>query len=298
MTGREPVRLRTASDGDLQEMRMIAANSFDRERVNRAGIVDLLYGRPGIDPSLNVVAIRGGEVIGFACASMPSMPEGDTGYVDAWAVHPSARFQGVGTALLSEVETRLSAAGCTWLQAGGTQWQYAWPGIDFEYTAALIAAERAGFARVSVVHNMDVDLTTWVPARSQVDATVRRARMADLPALGDLIEANFSAVWLDEVRLALDRSTPTAHVAETGRRLIGFAAHGVYQPDLFGPLGTDPAQRGGGIGRALLDACLGDMAAAGIPVAQIGWIGPAPFYARAAGARMGRTFAVLRKAVN
>ena len=278
-------------------MRMVAANSFDRERVNRAAIVDLLFPRPGVDPNLSVVAIRGGEVIGFAFASTAPGPTDDTGYVDAWAVHPTARLQGVGAALLTEVEARLSAAGCRWLQIGGSQHQYAWPGIDLEYTAALVAAERAGLTSVSQVHNMDVDLTTWVRATPTVDVRIRRATVTDLAALGDLIDAHFAAVWLDEVRRALDRAVPTVHVAERDGRLIGFAAHGIYQPDLFGPLGTDPTGRRGGVGRALLDACLGDMAAAGLPVAQIGWIGPARFYARAAGARMGRTFAILRKAI-
>ena len=297
MTGPAPGYLRTAAHADLPVMRMVAAKSFDRERVNRAAIVDLLFPRPGVAPNLSVVAVRGGEVIGFAFASTAPGPTGDTGYVDAWAVHPTARSQGVGAALLTEVEARLSAAGCRCLRMGGSQWQYAWPGIDLEYTAALVAAQRAGFTSVSQVHNMDVDLTTWVQDTPAVEATVRRARPSDLPALGDLVEAHFNPVWLDELGRALDRAVPTVHVAERDGRLIGFAAHGVYQPDLFGPLGTDPTGRRGGVGRALLDACLGDMAAAGLPVAQIGWIGPARFYARAAGARMGRTFAILRKAI-
>ncbi|MET3804136.1 uncharacterized protein YraI [Nakamurella sp. UYEF19] len=36
---------------------------------------------------------------------------------------------------------------------------------------------------------------------------------------------------------------------------------------------------------------------AGLRVAQINWIGPAGFYSRAVGARMGRTFAVLEKVI-
>lgn len=292
-----PVTIRTATPDDLPALRSVAANSFDRERVNRAGIVDLLHPRPGLDPGLSVVAIHGGEVIGFALASIPPASPGDTGYVDAWAVNPGARVQGIGTALLAEVESRLSAAGCTRLQIGGSQHHYAWPGIDLEYTAALVAAERLGFVELSRVHNMDVDLRTWLPDTPAVDATVRRAKISDLPALGDLVGAHFNPVWLDELSLAIDRTIPAAHVAERDGQILGFAAHGVYLPDLFGPLGTDPTQRRGGIGRALLDACLHDMSAAGLPVAQIGWIGPAGFYARAAGARMGRTFAILRKEI-
>ena len=292
------VHVRTARESDLPAMRRVAASSFDRERVHRAGIVDLLHFRPAVDADLRVVAVRGGELIGFAFASIPPMSTPATGHIDAWAVHPVARLRGVGGALLTEVEKRLSNAGCRWVLMGGTTWFYAWPGIDLAYTAALVAAERAGFTRESLVHNMDVDLTTWIPAAPTAGAPVRRARRSDHPALHDLIGAHFQPVWQHEVDLALERPRPTLHVAERDHRIIGFAAYGIYQPDLFGPLGTDPAQRGAGVGLALLHACLHDMAATGLPVAQIGWIGPARFYARAAGARIGRSFAVFRKTLD
>lgn len=291
------VQLRTACEDDLPAMRQVAAGCFVNERVHRAGIVDLLYSRPQVDPDLRVVAVRGDDIVGFVFASTPPGSTTATGYVDGWAVIVSERLKGVGSALLTEVESRLSAAGCRWVQMGGTTWFYAWPGIDLAYTAALVAAGKAGFTCQSLVHNMDVDLIRWVPMPPDAAVTVRRARASDGPVLHDLIEAHFEAVWQHEVHLALQRAHPTVHVAERDGRLVGFAAHGVYQPDLFGPLGTDPAQRGSGIGVALLHACLGDMAVAGLPVAQIGWIGPARFYARAAGARIGRTFAILRKAL-
>lgn len=295
MTSSEPVRLRTACAEDLPLIRRIAAASFIHERVHRASVVDLLFSRPQVDPDLRVVAVSGDDIVGFVFASIPPDPPTATGYVDGWAVAPCHRLRGVGTALLAEAGSRLSSAGCRSVQMGGTTWFYAWPGIDFEYTAALLAAHSAGFAQQSVVHNMDVDLISWVPKPRGHATIVRRAEASDGPALQDLIEAHFSAVWQHEVQLVLQRARPTMHVAETDGRLVGFAAHGVYQPDLFGPLGTDPAERGTGIGAALLDACLGDMALAGLPVGQIGWIGPAGFYARAADARIGRTFAVLQK---
>jgi hypothetical protein len=45
----------------------------------------------------------------------------------------------------------------------------------------------------------------------------------------------------------------------------------------------------------LLLLCLDDLAAAGVEVAQISWIGPMHFYARTVNARCGRVFAVLDK---
>lgn len=297
MSGSEAVEVRAARDDDLPALHRIAVRCLDRERVHRAGIVDLLYARPGVDPRLSLVAAHGEEVLGFAFASVPPWAAARTGYLDAWAVSPQAQGRGVGGALLTEVESRLVSAGCRWAQMGGNTWFYAWPGIDLAYTAALVAAERAGFIRQSLAHNMDVDLTTWLPDAPRGEMPVRRAQATDGARLRTLVAAHFDSVWQRELDLALARPLPTVHLAEQGGDLVGFAAHGVYRADLFGPLGTAPSQRGSGVGRSLLSACLGDMAAAGLPVAQIGWIGPARFYSRAAGARIGRTFSIMGKAI-
>lgn len=291
------VQVRTARSDDRPAMRRIAATCFTSERVHRAGIVELLGDRPSVDPELATVAVAGGQVAGFLFASVPPGPSTATGYVDGWAVSPAHQRRGIGTLLLSQAQRRLSAQGCNWVQFGGTTWFYAWPGVDLAYTAALATAEQAGFTRQFLVHNMDVDLLGWLPPRSPAATNVRRGRISDGPGLDALIDSHFDPVWQHEVHRSLHRPTPTVHVAERDDRIVGFAAHGVYQPDLFGPLGTDPAYRSSGLGVALLHACLADMAAAGLPVAQIGWLGPEHFYANAANARRGRTFAVLRRSV-
>lgn len=312
---RVPVQVRTAVDDDLPTLRLVAARSFDRERLHRAGVVDLLFARPGVDPALRLVAVLGDEAVGFLLASVPPGPAGATeatGHLDALAVAPHARRQGVATALLVEARVRLVAAGCRWTQAGGSPWAYAWPGVDVAYTAALVVAERAGFVQQALAHDMDVDLADWVPGRGPAwmlgpavptgappsggpgGTLVRRAAASDAPALRDLVAAHFTAAWEHELRVAVDRERPTAFVAERAGRVVGFAAHGVYRADAFGPLGTDPGERGSGVGAALLRACLDDMAAAGLSTARISWVGPAGFYSRTVGARTSRSYAVLR----
>ena len=84
-------------------------------------------------------------------------------------------------------------------------------------------------------------------------------------------------------------------VAVRGRQLVGFGCHGVNRRSWFGPLGTAPGERSGGIGEALLRRCLDDLAAAGVQQAEIGWIGPAGFYTRTVGARCDREFALFEK---
>jgi GNAT superfamily N-acetyltransferase len=152
------------------------------------------------------------------------------------------------------------------------------------------------------IQNMDVALARWAPGRADDvlhrhggKATARRATAADWPELAEFVSVNFTEVWRHEVDLAVHRDPPTAFIASSDGRITGFACHGVYRPDWFGPLGVDPVSRGAGIGEALLLLCLDDLTAAGIAVAQIAWIGPAAFYARTVDARCGRVFAVLEK---
>lgn len=294
------VEVRRAVDGDLDAIRHIAVSAFDLEPAQRATLADLLYHRPG-HPSLRLVALVDGAVAGFTFGSVPDRK----GFVDAIAVADTARHQGVAAELLSEMETSLRAAGATSLGIGGNSWYYAWPGLDIRYTAALSLAERVGYHRSTVVSNMDVDLTRWVPGSAQQalrrqgkDAVVRRADPRDWPELEGFVHEHFGETWRREAERAVHRTVPSAFVATRAERIAGFACHGVYRRDWFGPIGTAPAERGNGLGEALLRRCLDDLAEAGLATAQIGWIGPMSFYSRTVGARCGRQFVVLDKDVS
>ena len=74
----------------------------------------------------------------------------------------------------------------------------------------------------------------------------------------------------------------------------GFGCHSVNRLGWLGPMGTDPVQRHGGIGTALLSAIATDLQAAGLSTVEVAWVGPVGFYANAAGATVSRTFRSLR----
>jgi predicted N-acetyltransferase YhbS len=286
-----PCIVRPATAGDLPALRRLAAVAFELEPVRRAQLVDLLFDRPPGDPRLRIVAEVDGELAGFAFGAHHD----PVGHLDAIAVDGRHRRRGVGSALLAALEAELRTEVET-LQIGGNFWFYAWPGIDLSYTAALCFAERHGYTQREQIHNMDVPLAGWIPGigRSST-AVVRRATAADRPELDRFISTRFTEVWRHEADLALHRVPVPAFVALLDGAIVGFACHGTYRVDWFGPLAVDESQRGAGTGEALLRACLDDLAAAGIATAQIGWIGPMHFYARAVDARLGRRFAVLGK---
>jgi mycothiol synthase len=310
--------VRPAVDADLPAMRHLGASSFVADPIEREALVDLLAGRPEQLPQLRLVAVApaGPAFVGPALdwqSSAGKAPEGRVigfvigcvragiGYVDGIAVEARHRRQGVGRRLLEILESHLATAGAQSLRIGGNSWFYAWPGVDLAYAAALGLPERGGYRRCGTIQNMSLSLRDWVPSSSDAvlddpaTTRVRRAEPADAGPLDAFVAQHFSPAWRREASLALDRPVPTAFVAVRDERLVGFACHGVYRSDWFGPLGTDPAQRSGGIGEALLRRCLDDLAAAGLEQAEISWIGPIGFYTRTVGARCDRQFALFEK---
>jgi GNAT superfamily N-acetyltransferase len=73
-------------------------------------------------------------------------------------------------------------------------------------------------------------------------------------------------------------------IAADAHALLGFGVYDATMRGFFGPTGVTENARGRGVGKALLLACLHDMAAQGYGYAVIGGVGPAEFYAQAVGA--------------
>ncbi|RZU71937.1 acetyltransferase (GNAT) family protein [Micromonospora kangleipakensis] len=270
-------------------------------------ILDTLTTRAAADrPVLLIGAVRGPELVGVLVGST-SQRDPRLGHVDLVAVAPGERRRGVGRALLAEAERRLAGLGAAELLLAGNPPHYAWPGIDVRYTPAVCAALRLGYRQDRTAWNMTADLSDGSPALRSTEAaerrlagqgvTVRRAEPADLAALAAFARATFGGTWDGELAGSVGRPDAGAHLAERDGEILGFAAYGSSRPSWFGPMGTAPAAEGSGIGGVLLRRCLRDQAVAGIGAAQIGWVGPVPFYSGSAGARIERVFFLYRKAI-
>ncbi|MEM6749100.1 MAG: GNAT family N-acetyltransferase [Planctomycetota bacterium] len=100
------------------------------------------------------------------------------------------------------------------------------------------------------------------------------------------ITEHFSEGWADEAEACFGRQPITCWVAvdnESGG-LLGFACGEATCRGFFGPTGVDEAQRGKGLGAALLMATLAQLKELGYGYAVIGGVGPEDFYAKACGA--------------
>jgi GNAT superfamily N-acetyltransferase len=250
------------------------------------------------------VAVVGGAVVGVVIGSTSIGSAGPIGHVELLAVAPAFQGGGIGRALLRSLEAAHRAAGCVELRVQGNPPSYAWPGIDTRYTVAICMVEREGYERFNDARNMSAPLSPVVVDTAADESrlaaagiVVRRLEASDEPSIRPWLDT-WGGSWRAEVLQTLEPSPAGCHVALTSSgEWLGFAAWGVNRPAIFGPMGTAEASRGMGIGGVLLKRCLADQLAAGFAVAEIGWVGPHRFYARAVGARFSRIFWLYRKAL-
>ncbi|MEU4397977.1 GNAT family N-acetyltransferase [Micromonospora orduensis] len=282
------------------------ALDLPEDATEAASIVDVLWPRAGADrPVVGLGAHRGADLVGvLLCSVSPADP--GVGHVDLVAVLPDQRRRGVGRALLARAEAVLAERGVTEVLLAGNPPYYAWPGIDVRYTPAVCAALALGYRQDRTAWNMTADLSYDAsPALRSTEAaerrlaergiTVRRGEPADLEALTAFARATFGGAWDGEVAGSVGRAGAGCHLAERDGELLGFAAYGSSRPSWFGPMGTAPAAEGSGIGGVLLRRCLRDQRSEGLDRAQIGWVGPVPFYSGSAGARIERVFFLYRR---
>ncbi|MDG4806484.1 GNAT family N-acetyltransferase [Micromonospora sp. WMMD1120] len=285
------------------------ALDLPEDAVEATSIVDVLWSRAAADRVVvGLGAYRDGALVGALLCSL-SATEPGTGHVDLIAVAPDQRRRGVGRALLRRAERVLAERGATEVLLAGNPPYYAWPGIDVRYTPAVCAALALGYRQDRTAWNMTADLSyDTSPALRSTEAaerrladqgvTVRRAEPADLPALAAFARSTFGGAWDGELAGSVGRADAGCHLAERDGEVLGFAAYGSSRPSWFGPMGTAPAAEGSGIGGVLLRRCLRDQRAAGLDQAQIGWVGPVPFYSGSAGARIERVFFLYRRSLN
>ena len=197
------------------------------------------------------------------------------------AVHPDHRREGCGRALVEKTAARAREAGAVDLHLGTAIPRYVWPGVDFRFTAALSLFEALGFEPYGAACNMAI--ATSFRADPSAGVVVER----ETGDRATVLAARSFPHWVDEV----ERGTAagTCYAARAGGDTIGFACHSVNRRGWIGPMATNPDRQRAGAGRAMLGALCADLEAGGLAEADIAWVGPIGFYAKA-GARVSRVF--------
>ena len=307
MTTSAAGHVRGAEPADIPALLRIAVGALRWDSPDAGSLVDLVW--PRERPEMAVVAVENAVPVGFALGSV----RGERGHINLLAVAPEARRRGHARALLRALEVRLEAAGAQRIHVGGASPRFAWAGVDVRYLAMGFLLESSGYVRAYQAVNMTVDLADAGPRLETAHAeqtlaaqgvTLRPLREDDREAITPWL-ASFGGTWLEETLATLERPGARCHLAvregsaaddaDPSAAYLGFACHGVNRADWFGPMGTREAERGRGIGSVLLRRCLADLREAGYESAQIAWVGPTEFYAKAVDAYVERVFWIYRK---
>ena len=124
-----------------------------------------------------------------------------------------------------------------------------------------------------------------LPAREESkEFIVRRAQPFEATAVRSFVETNFSTSWADEISVGFARQPVSVYIATIERELVGFSAYECTRRGFFGPIGVINAERGNGIGKALLLASLHGLREMGYVYAIVGAAGPVDFYQKHVGA--------------
>ncbi len=206
------------------------------------------------------------------------------------AVAPERQGEGRGRALVEEAAVYAREQGARELHLGNAIPRYVWPGVDFQLTAALSLFEACGFEPYGAEINMAIPTAFRAPVPEGAVLTVEDGDGA--VQLATRVHPH----WADEVQRAT--ANGTCFVArDIHGATLGLACHSVNRRALIGPMATDPERQGLGIGTALLSTLCADIAEQyGVDEAEISWVGPVGFYAKA-GARVSRVFRTARLAL-
>lgn len=278
-------------DGGLTPERLTAllAATLPEERLTAEELRATMFD----DPEAEVLAVDDGAGI-VAIAR-----RGTTGFVTAVVVDPALQRRGVGRRLLALAHDRLRDLGADAVRTGAAAPRYLWPGVDVEAHAAAVGLFRsAGYEVLSEEHNHRCAVTFRAPEADGV--AVRRVQAASNDAEAVVAFASSAYPdWVDEVErgVVVGCCHGAFDAGTSARPAVGFACHSVNRAGWIGPMATDRAWQGRGIGSALLGAVCHDLDLAGFEHAEIAWVGPDRFYEKAAGATVSRRFVILGRAL-
>ena len=125
-----------------------------------------------------------------------------------------------------------------------------------------------------------------IEALAREGITIQRAIAPDKFRIVEWVR-NFNGNYAaGECDSSMSKTPATCYIAVRGKQILGFACYDATALSFFGPTMVMEAERGKGIGKALLLKCLYAMRDEGYVYGIIGGVGPAEFYEKTVGAAL------------
>jgi len=292
------MNIRPINDTDIEVALALWNRSARFDQMTPELFEEKVFDDPDFRPELTLVAEEQKRLAGFIMGLVRHFNDDKVGFIKLLVVDPAQQRRGLGSELLQRLETALWNAGASHIRILDSSPNYLQPGLDPRYTEAVIFFEHHGYKRFAEALNLEVDLTSRDFTTGMMEEQlrtkgieIRRAIMGDREDLMRLLERHWKA-WIPEVERTLLNYPVTLHIAVQQNRVVGFSAYdgNNLNTGWFGPMGTDPAMQGKGVGGVLLLRCLQDIKAQGHRFAVIPWVGPYRFYSNYAGAKISRVF--------
>lgn len=311
------MRIRPYEPGDIHAVvdlinRCLTRDPMTSETFQRKVLLD-----PNFDTRGALVALVGEEFVGFALGIVrtypneDSAPDFDRSWITLIAVDEPYRRQGIGAALVRELESYFRARECKLTLISPYAPNYFIPGVDVNaYPEALAFFKAMGYEEVYRPLAMDANLVhlitpDWVREKEAAlkgKVIFEPYRPELLLSLLQWAKAEFPGDWQRFIRNAVTRITTgefrpdNLWIAHENGKVVGYCQHD--NACRFGPFGVSASERGRGIGAILLFRCLHSMRAKGLHNAWFMWTDDkvAKLYAEA-GFIESRRFAVLRKSL-
>jgi GNAT superfamily N-acetyltransferase len=125
------------------------------------------------------------------------------------------------------------------------------------------------------------ELSELAPALEKQQANgvmIRRAIAPEKYLVTQWLRKHFSAGWESECGISFHRTPISCYIAVRDSEILGFACYDATCRGFFGPIGVAEDERGNGLGKALLLACMHAMRSVGYGYAVIGAAGPIDFF--------------------
>ena len=289
---------RLLNEKDLEAVTELCSRAMQFDRFFRELIFEKTFGDSDFDRDLNLVDDQEGNIQGLASGVIRTRDNTPVGYVKLLAVDPDFRERGIGSQLLTELESRFKEKGCQKVRIMDSAPNYFMPGLDFRYTEGTCFLRKRGYIQDGENLNLLADLQYFltefdeeIEKLSKNGIEVRRAFMANKDDVLKMVVSEWPG-WFSEVDATFRHDPPTLFIALRDKQPVGFSAYDSnnVRTGWFGPMGVLPSERKLGIGQIVCKLCLAEIKKQGFHTSVIPWVGPVRFYSKTCNAVNDRVF--------